>query len=350
MYQLIQLSPKALKEKGQAAQTTKEKRQYQTALFIRSLLIVLFAIIFISFYTFLFGGENSSVAVGAFCMLLGIRFVPFGYEIKESLVGLSVSLGLMFLGSVINGLNQPFLSLLVNFLAIFLILLLTSQEPLMGNGGIYTFSYLFISYTPVSGELLKQRCYALAFTFLICGIVLFRNHRKKFQNIKWVDFLKAFSLKNPVSHWQLRLAFGVSTGLFLGEWLGLEKVVWVGYACMSVLLPFGERLHGRALRRVAGVLCGSLIWLVFYPTLPENLVFLVGPVAGLWLGFSATYFWTTVLNCFGGLLLASSLYGSTPAVFFRIQNNFLGAVYALFLFLIIELFWNWKQKKIPTKN
>lgn len=336
MYQLIQLSPKALKLKRKAAKTLKEKHLYQEALFIRSLLIVLFAIIFIAGYTFLFGGENSSVAVGAFCMLLGIRFIPYGYEIKESLASLAIALGLMFLGSFVKGLDQPVLSLGINFVAIFIILFLTSQHPLLGNGGIYTFSYLFISYTSVSGEFLKLRFYGLLFTLLLCGTVLVRNHGKKFQEVTWRQLLTEFSFKNPVSHWQLRLALGVSSGLFLGEWLGLEKVVWVGYACMSVLLPFEEKLHARALLRVAGVGCGSLLWLICYPALPEKLIFLVGPIAGLWLGFSATYFWTTVLNCFGGLLLASSLYGITPAVFFRIENNFLGSLYALLLFFILE--------------
>ena len=89
-YSALQLDPAILKQKIKESTSTKEKNWFIKVIIVRAVLIVLFAIIFISLLSRLFGNENSAMAVVLFCTLLGIRFVDFGYRIKDSLVNLGV--------------------------------------------------------------------------------------------------------------------------------------------------------------------------------------------------------------------------------------------------------------------
>ncbi len=347
MYQLIQLSPTALKAKRAQATSTKEKRTYTKAMWIRSIAIIAFAIFYISLFTAIFGKENSSIAVGSFCILLGIRFVPYGFNVKESILGMGIVFAMMFLGGVVPLFGWPLLSLVMNIFFIFATLMITTDEPVMGNGGLYVFSYLFAIGTPVTDKALWLRLFGLLFVFLLCSWVLYKKHQDKDQHIRFSHIVKHFSLTNPTSVWQLRLALGVSTALFLGELFHLPKVIWVGYSCMSVLLPYEGKLHQRAIHRVGGVLLGSFLFYAFYSIVPSSMTFLFGPLAGLCIGFATKYFWHNVLNCFGALLLASSIYGLEPSVFYRVENNLFGAFYAIVIFIIFEYF---LQKILVTKN
>lgn len=76
-YQSLQLDPSVLKKKIAQCDTTREKTFYWAAIAIRSVLIVAFAVLFISLLSGLFGQENTSLAVALFCIMLGIRFVNF---------------------------------------------------------------------------------------------------------------------------------------------------------------------------------------------------------------------------------------------------------------------------------
>ena len=67
---------------------------------IRSVLIVAFAIVFISLLSGLFGQENTPLAVAVFCIMLGIRFVNFEYCIRDSLITLAIALAILVLPQV----------------------------------------------------------------------------------------------------------------------------------------------------------------------------------------------------------------------------------------------------------
>ena len=74
-YDALQLDPSILKRKIAACDTRKEKTYYWIAMAVRSVLIVAFAIVFISLLSGVFGSDNTPMAVALFCMMLGIRFV-----------------------------------------------------------------------------------------------------------------------------------------------------------------------------------------------------------------------------------------------------------------------------------
>lgn len=337
LYQKLQLSPLVLKQHLTHAKSTGEKINIYLILSLRSLLLILFAIIFITTLNHYFSIENSSVAVSLFCILLGIRFVPYGYEIKQSLGALLVTLFLMFGNSCLNTLGQPLLFFIANLLSLTLILILTANEPIMGNAGIYVFSYLFITNTPVTGTLQRLRFLELGLGFLICGAVLVLKHHHKNQSDTVKQLFQNFTFKDPKCLWQLRLALGVSLSVYLGQLCHLPRVVWLGYACMSVLLPYQATQSRRTFLRIIGVIIGSILFGLVYKHTPPQFIFLIGPLSGLLLGYTTTYLMTTILNCFGGLLLATTIYGIDQSIIFRINNNFLGAVSATVIILISQL-------------
>lgn len=96
-YDALQMDPAVLKPKIAACDTKQEKLYYWSAMALRSVLIVAFAIVFISLLSGLFGADNTPLAVALFCMMLGIRFVNFEYCIGDSLVTLAAVLAILVL-------------------------------------------------------------------------------------------------------------------------------------------------------------------------------------------------------------------------------------------------------------
>ena len=344
MYQLLQLSPQVLKMQRREAQTKREKQQLLLAMILRSVLLILFAMVYISFFSFFFGQENVSVGVGSFCILLGARFVSYGYNIKESLLSMGLVFLLMFVSSLSVIANHPWIGLVVHFLSLLIILVVTANEPKMGNAGIYVFTYLFVSASPVSGTAIFSRAVAFVYIFFLCGGIFYKKHKGKFEDCGIQQLVNKFHLNSKLSQWQLRLAGGVSFVLFIGQALNLPKAVWMGYACMSVLLPYENRIRERLAGRMGGILLGSFLYGLFSLAIPKSFTPMLAPLAGIFLGFCATYFWTTVFNCFGALTLASSIYGLGPAIIIRVQNNFIGGCVALISLIAVEYIMKNKRK------
>ena len=91
-YNALQMDPAVLKREIAACETRREKIFYRVAMAVHSVLIVAFAIVFISLLSGMFGADNTPLAVALFCMMLGIRFVNFEYCIGDSLITLAAVL------------------------------------------------------------------------------------------------------------------------------------------------------------------------------------------------------------------------------------------------------------------
>ena len=83
----------------------------------RSVLIVAFAIVFISLLSKVFGADNTPLAVALFCMMLGIRFVNFEYCIGDSLVALAAVLTILVLAPTAATVLPPLLLVPMHFAA-----------------------------------------------------------------------------------------------------------------------------------------------------------------------------------------------------------------------------------------
>lgn len=334
------------------ATDVKVKMRFGAAMVVRSLLLVAFAIVFIGAFTGIFGQSNSGLVVAGFCILLGIKHVPYGYRAADSVVALGIVLAIMIMGGVVSLWGNPFVSVVANFLFAIMILILVANDPPMGNAGLYLFGYLFVSQTPVGGSELVGRIVLALVLWMICGFVLVNKHKGKFRDVRLHHMVQGFSLKNPTSLWQLQLALGIAGVLLVGELLGVPRGVWLGYACMSVLLPYGASVGPtvkRGLARFGGVAIGSVLFVVFSALIPSQYHVLFGPLAGICIGFSKNYVVDSTLNCFGALLLAESVYGLTGSAALRIWDNLIGVVFALAFTALFSYLVD-REKKLPSKN
>ncbi|RYQ10415.1 hypothetical protein PG2093B_0998 [Bifidobacterium pseudolongum subsp. globosum] len=339
-YQLLQIDAHGLWAKVRTTTEPRKKTRLIFAMSVRSILLVSFAIVFIGGLSAVFDPENSGLAVAGFCILLGIKHVPYGYRAADSVIALGLVLAAMVCGGLAAQSWPPVPCLMVNLLLIALILVLVADDPRMGNAGIYVFGYLFVSQTPVEGTALASRCVLALLLWLACGAVLLHKHHGKFQDVRLHDMLAKFNASSAKGLWRIRLSAGVAVALLIGELAGLPRGVWVGYACMSVLLPFGEAgasLPMRGLQRIGGVVVGSLLYAGFSLAVPPGSRILFGPIAGICMGFSTKYMVNNALNCFGALLLAESIYGVAGSVTLRIVDNMIGVLFAICCTVLFSL-------------
>ena len=145
-----------------------ERRRLLLALLARDAACVGFAVVFISALTALFGGANSPAAVVIFCLLLSCRFVHYNYRMADTLRNMAAAFALLTLGPALAPLGGPLLHLLLNLFCIGVLLLITADQPELGNASLYLFSYLFLYGNPVSGRSLALRGLEMLLGFALC--------------------------------------------------------------------------------------------------------------------------------------------------------------------------------------
>lgn len=330
-YDALQMDPAILKRKIAACDTRQEKAYFWIAMAVRSALIVAFAIVFISLLSSLFGADNTPLAVALFCMMLGIRFVNFEYCVGDSLITLAAVLAILVLVPSAAAVLPVVFLVPLHFAAFFALLYMTTQRPEMGNGGLYSFAYVYLIGNPVLGEALIRRGLLALVGYLICGGILIAKHRGQHHTTRFHHVVRRFDPSTPVHLWQLRMALGVSLVLTAGQVFGVERFMWMGFACASLLseYPYSGNTVSRFWQRIVGAVAGCGAFFVLYLVTPEAFHSFMGPLGGLCLGFCTDYRYKTAMNCFGALMLGTGIYGLHGAVLLRIVDTFLGVAFAL---------------------
>lgn len=330
-YHAIQMDPAILKRNLSACDSGREKAYYWIAMAVRSALIVAFAIVFISLLSSVFGADNTPLAVALFCMMLGIRFVNFEYCVSDSLGTLAAVLAILVLVPSAAAVLPWFFLIPLHFAAFFSLLYMTTQRPEMGNGGLYSFAYVYLTGNPVFGEALLRRGLLALAGYLLCGAILFAKHRGQHHTVRFGSVVRKFDPSTPVHLWQLRMALGVSLVLTAGQVFDVERFMWMGFACASLLseYPYSGNVTVRFRQRIVGAVVGSCAFYVLYLVTPEAFHPLMGPFGGLCLGFCTDYRYKTAMNCFGALMLGAGIYGLRDAVVLRIVDTILGVTFGL---------------------
>ena len=338
-YDILQNNPNAIKQMIRSTTNRKEKRKLRLGMIVRSILIVIFAILFIAPLSNIFGSENSAMAVSVFCILLGVRFVDFGYCIEDALFNLAIVFFLLLISPVISYYVPAIFGLIINFVSIFIILLITCDNPDMGNGGLFSFAYIFLAGNPVSGSVFYDRFLMMCVGLVVCGTIFYFKHKHKHIGIRFHDKLQEFTLYSHKHQWQIRLALGVSLILFFGVIFDIEKFMWAGFACGSLLSDHREKsnLHEKFYQRFIGVILGCILFYMIYTTLPLSMHWLIGPFGGFLLGFCTEYKYKTALNCLGALLLVAGIYGIGNTILLRIAHTLAGILFAVCFYELYDL-------------
>ena len=180
-------------------------------------------------------------------------------------------LAILVLAPSAAALLPPFFLIPLHFTAFFALLYMTTQRPEMGNGGLYSFAYIYLTGNPVFGEALVRRGLLALTGYFICGAILFAKHRNQHRTIRFLHVIRGFDLSSPVYVWQLRMALGVSLVMTAGQVFGVERFMWMGFACASLLseYPYSGSTLIRFRHRIVGAVAGSFAFFVIYLATPE---------------------------------------------------------------------------------
>lgn len=329
-YDLMQLDVYALRGYISKEESKKGKMYYMSALLTKSILTVLFAVSVISAMSFAFGTENSGMAVFIFCIFMSMRFIGYNYNIKDSIIGLAVVYVIMFISPVCQYILGPYAGILINFMAITTILVITSDRPEYGNAGIYMFGYVFAMDTNVTMEVMTGRFFMFIVGFVACSIVMYRNNKHKDKHISFKDILAGFRMRNKKSRWMIKVAAIMSVLFFIGEVVNIDKFIWAGFACASIITAYEADFSARVKQRTYGIVMGTILFVLICSVMPAGYMFIVGPIAGIIMGLCTEYRNKTACNCFGALAMARGVYGTGSAAVMRIANNIGGSLLALF--------------------
>ncbi len=336
-YMDMQQNESRLKQKIKNGKDWKEKGYNTAVLVIRSAVIVLFAILFVSLLSALFGSENSSLAVVMLVTLMTLRFVHFSYNIRDALLTFAVVM-LIYLFVPSIALIAPTWSVFfIHFFAILILLTITTQKPQMGLGGLFGFSYSYLVGNAVEGTDLVLRAGMAVVCYIFIAAIMIYKHRNKDRKVRFGSLLRNFSLRNRENLWRLRLALGVALALTLGRALNIPRYMWMAFACSSILAkypPSVEATRERLYQRVEGAAIGSTLFCILCYLIPSSMYSMIGVVSGFVLGFCSNYRSKTVVIAFGALSIAVGIYGVVDATLLRVICNVLGALLALsFAFL-----------------
>lgn len=226
-----------------------------------------------------------------------------------------------------------------------MILLLTSYEPKMGNPGLYSFSYVFLTGTSIklTTPQLQSRFALIVTTAIVFSIIfIYKHHAKKLNSsIKEKLFENgAFDKKNL---WLLTYALGISVIILFGDIFSIRRFMWVGIAFSSLISIYEQTdIKQRLLDRIIGVVAGSILFFILAIVIPPTALGIIGGVS---LGLCTTYRFKNIFNCFGALSLAATIYGVPSASILRIENNLLGLILGLIYFVGLNFIFNYIQQR-----
>lgn len=341
-YQAMQLNVTNLKNKINNSTTKQEKYHYLKSLLIRNITILIFCIILISLFTTLFGNENSGVGILTLLAVLSFRFTDFNVKCHQSITALFICFLLCGIAPFLANQLPLIFGLVINFIAILIILVLSSHEVSYANHFTFLLSYILLWGNPGN---LFIRIIALLCGASISAIVYYRNHQKQEYKNDFKMIISDFFSLNKRTLWYLKLSSAMALTLYLGQLFNFSRTMWIAFSVMSVITIDHEQTIFKLKYRALYVLIGSLIFALLFIIFPKNFLALAGIIGGIMVGFSGSYKWQMAFNCFGALAAAIDLFGLINAIIIRVVANIIGSIFSfiyhhLFDKLILAVFNN----------
>ena len=327
-YQQLQLSSIGSKQWIKGAKDSKEKYKRILIYNFKVYLVVAFCFALVTLYSMIFGSQNSVVGVLVLLVLMILRQVDFGIDTKHSIGVIFMIFAILAVGPRLANTVNTVPAFFIHFLCIMAIMILSCHNVIMSNQSTFILGYLLFYGYDVTGHNYVLRCCGLFAGAVICSLVFYKNHRNRTFHRGFYHLFKEFHLFSARSSWYLRLSLGISTAMLIGELVHMPRVMWIGIAAMSVLLPFSKDMKYRVQRRGPFNILGCMIFLILHAILPDHIFQWIGLIGGIGVGYSAGYAWQTVFNTFGALYIAENLFGLKNAIILRIAANVFGSLYA----------------------
>lgn len=240
------------------------KVKYNTLMFV---IIVIAITLFKKF----FGSENALVGVTIIISTLVLSKSDLTQKPVRNL-GLLLSMSL-FLGILSFFVNvNIYLGFVINFIAMLAVGFLLSINLTKQVIVPYGLQYLFMLYTPVSGDDFFRRTGALvfgAFFILIINYILNFKKEQKEQILQDEEEYKDDPKKdkehiNIRIRYALRLSLTTAVAAFLSSYFNLSEGRWMVYTIFSVTELYPEDTNKKIIQRLQGTIIGSVIVVIMF--------------------------------------------------------------------------------------
>lgn len=336
IYQELQLNQAGSKALIKNSKDNRERGRHLLIYIFKVFLTLAFCMVFVTAYTGIFGESNSVAGVVVLLTVMVFRSADLGIRASHGNGVIAVLFAILAVGPKLTNMVSPGWGFFLNFVFLLLILTLGCHNIIMANHATWVLGYLLLQGNDVSGREYLMRVLALALGALLTVLVFYRNHRGIRYKRGLGDLLREFAFSSARTKWQLRMALGISSGMFFAQLLHLPRVMWAGFAMMSIIQPFRRDLLNRFKYRFPGNLIGCVLFFGLCAVIPESFYGYIGMLGGIGVGFSATYLWQTVFNSFGALTMAMGMFGMAGSMALRLINNLFGVVYGLMFDFLFE--------------
>lgn len=335
-YQELQLNQAGSKNLIRNSKSPKEKIYHTIVFLIKIAVTVGFCFFFVTFFSMIFGNENSVAGVAILLSLLAFRQVNLGYDVGQSSFVMAGMFVILIFGPHLANMFGPQIGFLINFSCMMLMTIFGCYEIRFFNHATLLLSYILLYGNDVTGELYTRRMAGLAIGGIWIVLCLYRNHKHIEHKDSLRDVMDAVSINASRTRWHIKVSLGISQAMLIGELIGIPRVMWIGIATMSVIHPSNElRKKNHMFYRFAGNVFGCVLFLGLLAVLPKSMYGLIGVIGGVGVGFCVSYKWQTVFNSFGALGLAMAIFGLKTAIILRVLNN---AIAVAFVFVYVPLF------------
>lgn len=326
-YQELQLNQADSKQLIRNATSTSEKLRHIAIYLFKIFITIAFCMTVVIGYSTLFGNDNSIVGVVFLLCLLMFRNVDLDIDTTHALPTLLFIFLILAFGPRFAHASPLLLGLIINLICIGLIMVLGCHNVMKYNHSTLVLSYLLLYSYDVTGHTYNLRLVALALGALFTGIVYYRNHKHKDYEHTFTDLLKSIDFHSSRTKWQIALTLGVSSVLFIAEFLGMPRAMWASIATLSIMVPIEQNVQSRVKPRILGNLVGGILVFMIYTYCPDFISRNIGILGGIGVGLSATYGFQAAFNALSAIATASTTLGLPCAILYRIFHNAFGAIY-----------------------
>ncbi|AOZ72089.1 hypothetical protein BK816_01250 [Boudabousia tangfeifanii] len=327
-----------------AAQGFKGKAPIFAGIAAKALVTLLFCVLFVVAFITILGQENAIVGVVVLLSVLTFQKIHFGYHTTQGAISL---FGIFVLFAVVPPLALYLggvLSILLMMVTLLLILIVACDRVEFHNHIVLVLSFLLLYGYPASPQAQLPRVVGLLLGGVWAASIYYRNNQHNDSQRTLGEVFRDFDPRKKGDEWKLKLAVLVPAAMGCGALLGLDRVMWIGIAAMSVLSPYEHLRATKMIERFLGTLAGTALFYAM-TLIPGMTPTLVGLSGGFLVGLTSAYRYETIFNSLGALSVAMLLLGPNESILARIADNAFAIIFVLVMvFLIDYVVDKWQEK------
>lgn len=293
---------------------------------------------FILAYIKIFGEDNTLIGVSIYVGL--VMFPVCNTNMKRSTMLLTI--GIVYIGSGLVsqlGSISPWISFIINFLFVYLVMMMTSEPTYLKLNIVMLLPFLFCQSVAVAADKFHIRMIGIISGTALMMIATYRGWNKRnFGGENSLSFKEQLKLGSVHKKTAIRMATGISIAILLASMLKLEKALWITLVVMSLTQFNSEEMLSRIKYRFIGTVLGSVFFLLaFEYLLPKK----YGIVIVLLLGFIGFFFdkykYKQFINTVSAINASLIIYSTEHAIVNRFAGLILGISIVLVLYFIEQI-------------